>query len=145
MIRALTLDELAGYCPRLLTESDQLKRRSTVSPEKFFEKWDRVYRVGTGVVLGYWVNGHLVGSLGAIVSEDLYSDVRMAYELFWNVRKEARGVPGWRGLFPAYVEWATNQGAVSAYLTHWADYPQISALFGKFGFRHAESLYRKDL
>ena len=144
MIRPLTFDELAGYSPRLLTESSQLKRRGTVSPDLFLAKWERLYRFNDGVVFGYWTGDLLAGSLGAMIADDLYSEMRIAYELFWNVRRDARLTHGWKELFTTYESWARARGAQSAYLSHWADVPRLGDFFMKLGFAPSECLVRKD-
>lgn len=142
MIRSLTVQELHQYLPRLHDAEDQLAKGRPMNTQRFVEKWEQWYALGIGTVLGYWHQGQLGATLGAIVSPDLYDDQPTALELFFNVRPEARGTIGWRGLLPAYRAWATAKGATTLYLSRWASCPRLGDLYRKLGFEESEIYYR---
>ena len=146
MVKALTLAELIQHSPRLIEAAPQLRRNRPVDVEGFVRRWRAWFLSDRGCVWGYWHQQTLMGSLGAVLSEDLYDGLPIAVELFWNVRPEGRQQSGWRRLFSAYEQWAQARGARSVYLTHWEHSdPRMGRLFARYGFHCDERAYRKEL
>lgn len=142
MIRTLTIDELIHYVPRLSEARAQLGRTRPMNEERFLQKWMSWYATGNGVVFGFFVDGTLGGTLGALLSTDLYDDTPITVEVFLNIRPEAKMRAGWRKLISAYVTWAKSHGATEIYLSRWASCPKIDALYAKMGFLESEVHYR---
>lgn len=142
MIRVLTIEELREYVPRLNEARGQLAPCQPMNEARFLQKWESWYAMGNGVVFGFWSDGQLGGTLGALLSTDLYDDTPVTVEVFLNIRPEARMNVGWRKLISAYVTWAKAHGATKIYLSRWANRPKIDALYQKMGFLESEIHYR---
>lgn len=142
MIRALTIDELEQYVPRLSEAREQLGRSRPMNEVRFLQKWISWYATGNGVVFGFFVDGTLGGTLGALLSTDLYDDTPITVEVFLNIRPEVKMNVGWRKLISAYVTWAHAHGATEIYLSRWARCPKMDTFYKKMGFVESEVHYR---
>lgn len=144
MIRPVTIEELRQYVPRLQEVSAQLRSAHPMNPERFLEKWASWYALGVGQVFGFWMGKELGGTLGALISTDLYDDTPIAVEVFLNIRPEARMRLGWRKLISTYIAWAHTFHVTKIFLSRWASCPKLDRLYQKMKFLPSEVHYRLE-
>lgn len=145
-VRPLTVEEI----PSLADMGAQFYAEGNLPgrfvPEVFVATWNTLYSLGVAEILGLFRDdGELLGVLGGIVSPDPNDGDLVAMEMFWFVRKEARG----RGLLliDAYEKWARARGAKRAMMGLLkALAPEVlQKTYLRRGYSERETQFQKDL
>ena len=141
-IRTLTIEELdqAGKLVAELYKEGGLPAQCV--PDVFRATWTSVMTLGTGAILGMFVDNALVGVFGAVRYLDPSDGVLTASEFFWYVSKESRGKGG-KELLKQFEKWATDAGAKRLIVAHLADVgaDRLSTLYDKMGYKAIETHY----
>lgn len=112
----------------------------------FFEQWKALTSTGIGE---FWVardGSRIVGAIGILFVNDLFSGLSSATEIFWFVSKEARN--GGRigiGLFNQFEKRCDERGVRLRQMAHISglnDDP-LSRLYARRGYVSAERFFRK--
>jgi hypothetical protein len=117
-IRKLTVDELprCESFARAFYVEKQIPGAFTM--DRFLATWTHFLTSAESALFGLWVEGELVGGLGALITPDLYDGRMTATELFWYVTPEARnGLHAWK-LVEAFEAWGEAHYVDEYRLTH---------------------------
>lgn len=152
IVRPLRADEIELVLP--IGESFGEEAGVEWNPNFFCRFWRNMYEMEMGVILGLFevLQGphgtvrDLVGSLGALITPDMFSGKRGATEAWWYV------FPGYRQghgllLLDAYEKWAAERGAKSVALTHLEKLQpeKLAKLYELRGYRLLERNFRKEI
>jgi len=94
-----------------------------------------------GVILVSEKDGDVSGMIALLVYDHPFSGERTAFEVFWWVEPEARGI-GLR-LLEHSKDWAREQGATAMQMV--APSAQIGKLYETLGFEWVEASYQREL
>lgn len=113
--------------------------------EVWIRNWTGLIRSGTGKIFGLYVDGKLVGCLGAIFSKDLNDDQLVATEAFWFVGEKFRG-QGIKLLLSFHAE-AQQRGVSRILMMHLFNQnaEQVAKLYTRLGFKAVETHFVKSL
>ena len=118
MIRPLHRDELPLCVPFAQAFHREFQIPGELIPRVWLANWGVFLNRYPAVILSRWVEGVLVGGLGAMVIPDLCDGRLCGQEMFWFVHPEYRGGLEALELVKYFEAWAATQGAVEARLSH---------------------------
>ena len=111
--------------------------------EIFAATWARLIEGGWGFVLGAWIDGEPVGTIGATVAPDPCNGELVAQEAFWYVDPSKRGV-GVR-LFHEFVKLADTFASKITMGHLIASMPEkLAKLYMREGFKAVEIHYVRE-
>lgn len=105
--------------------------------------WRAMLAGGTGVMLGLFEDGRVIGALGGAWMHDLKTGTKQTAEICWWVRPEKRG-HGLR-LFKAYEAWARRIGARVILAGHLAGHGRLGQYLRRRGYKPYEVAYLKEI
>lgn len=143
MIREATLDDI----PRLL-ELGQVMHQESPVYNAFPLNEDRVvgflsYLINSddGCVFVAIQDGEVIGGMAGIVSEHLWSDIRLAYDIGWFFLPEHRGHLTSIRILQAFLEWAKSKAEqIMIMNTSGVNTERILPLYEKQGFKKAGAI-----
>jgi GNAT superfamily N-acetyltransferase len=112
---------------------------------KFERTWKPLLESGNGIIIAIFDGSYMLGAIGGAKYEDINSGEKVAAELFWYVRPEARG----RGisLYREFESWAKQNGCTQIRMAFLVDSMphKVESAYIRMGFHEAEKLFVKDI
>jgi hypothetical protein len=147
-VRPLAVNEVARCVPFGHAFYEELRLPDAFSPSDFIEAWTTMLCVQDAVILGLWDGDTLVGGLGAVVSPNINSGVRLGADYFWYVQPAYRAGSGALRLFRAFMAWAREHGAKRCRMILSETDPrveQLTSLYKRLGGVRCESAWEFPL
>ncbi len=145
MIRTATIADLGRATSVVAQFSADIGRRFDAA---HFEKQFAVLMdAGLGVLFLLEQEGVIQGVFGGMAAPDLFHGGMVASEIFWFVRKEARGGIGGGRLLAAFETWALEQCCEEIQMVHLeASMPgELSSFYIRRGYNLVEARYSKQI
>jgi len=113
----------------------------------FSATWKPQIERGVGVIFGMFEGDRIVGTIGGLVSGDLYSGEPYSIEFFYYVLPEFRGTILSMKLYFAFERWSRERECSYIQMAALADSmpEEMAEMYRRLGFNPVEVTYRKEL
>lgn len=144
MIREAQIDDLPRLVPMAKVFFESLPSIAGLDPGRFVAAWTRLLQ-GPGILLVCEVDGEIIGGIGAVVHEEIYSGERIMSEMFWYVSPQHRG-HGLK-LYRELEKAAKAIGCTQIRMVHLLDSSAetLRLLYHRMGYQPLEQHYWKGL
>ena len=113
----------------------------------FHDSWAKLESTGMGKSIGAYIDNSLIGILGILIHNDLFSGKTSCNETFWFVTKDHRKSTAGSRLFKKMHEMCKEYGCKYINVAHFEGLgaEAIERFYLKSGFDNFERFYRKSI
>lgn len=114
--------------------------------DRFVSTWTGLLNSGMAVLFLLLDNDQIVGAIGGVAHQELYSHEMVCAELFWHVSKSYRGTGGVR-LFKLLEQWAIEKGCSHLRMAHLSESmpEKVANFYRRQNFVPLETYFCKSL